>query len=694
MKKLFKRVLSGMLAMAMLFSCMSISIAAEKEPTDETNTGLITVSVTDVELSKSSTEQSASILFYMDKNAQLGAAQTWFSVVEADAPLTLGTGIPGTGLAGAVNDQSMVVSSAGGAYVDYSSEIDGYVICTVPVTIAADAVGTYTVSFTKIELYDADNGDGYEVSAEELTATVRITEAATGDGYSLSVAPDATNPDPVRVDDALKVNIAANKEFNSAELKLTYDSTKVEFNEASSTLNGAKVTNANGTLTLADYGPEQSGYTLAFKALDAGSVKFSVTSAGFGTGTTAETMDLEPVEDLSNANTTIVISPKAYNVTLPEDGSLVGESIVEAGADYTFTYEQATGAYYDYTVSATMDGEPVEVIDNNDGSWTIENVSGDLVITATRTPKSFGVTWSGSGAADMAEKPETATYNTDFVFTLPTDIEAGTELGYTYAVGAVTIGGTTYTGYSKSGTTVTIPGADITGAVTIEILKNEVAANQFAVNIEGPDMTADKTVVNQGDSVTLTLAPEAGYTYTVTVNDTPVELTGNQYVVENVQATVNVVVTKTLNTANAKAEQYVTLDGSIMWLVTISPDGNGGQLAEKVYTYNGSNMYWSSAYNAYCYLVVAETAPTLENVFAIVTAANATSVNYDKDINCTGNVDANDAQLVYNMYSADYAGFTANVTMMKFLKADVNGDRKLDVTDAAAIIDSILNAAN
>jgi len=54
-------------------------------------------------------------------------------------------------------------------------------------------------------------------------------------------------------------------------------------------------------------------------------------------------------------------------------------------------------------------------------------------------------------------------------------------------------------------------------------------------------------------------------------------------------------------------------------------------------------------------------------------------------------VDANDAQLTYNIYNAHYDAFDETVTMEKFLRADVNKDGNVDTTDAAAIINKILN---
>jgi hypothetical protein len=51
----------------------------------------------------------------------------------------------------------------------------------------------------------------------------------------------------------------------------------------------------------------------------------------------------------------------------------------------------------------------------------------------------------------------------------------------------------------------------------------------------------------------------------------------------------------------------------------------------------------------------------------------------------TGKVDVNDAQLVYDMYNGAYSDFT-QVSVEKFLRADVNATKVVDHTDAVAIV--------
>ena len=104
-------------------------------------------------------------------------------------------------------------------------------------------------------------------------------------------------------------------------------------------------------------------------------------------------------------------------------------------------------------------------------------------------------------------------------------------------------------------------------------------------------------------------------------------------------------------------------------------------------------MFWSEKYNAYAYLVISD--KPLADVKAEAetkvaeAAADKTDVTYDFDVNETTMVDVNDAQLVYNMYNAKYASFD-EVAMVRFLKADCNGDKVLNVLDANAVIAEIM----
>lgn len=104
-------------------------------------------------------------------------------------------------------------------------------------------------------------------------------------------------------------------------------------------------------------------------------------------------------------------------------------------------------------------------------------------------------------------------------------------------------------------------------------------------------------------------------------------------------------------------------------------------------------MFWSEKYGAYSYLVVSEkTKAEMETEAAgkiAEASATKTDLAYDFDVNRSGQVDINDAQLTYDMYNAKYEDFDT-VSMHKFLDADVTGDGKLTVEDATAVVNSFI----
>lgn len=89
----------------------------------------------------------------------------------------------------------------------------------------------------------------------------------------------------------------------------------------------------------------------------------------------------------------------------------------------------------------------------------------------------------------------------------------------------------------------------------------------------------------------------------------------------------------------------------------------------------------------YAYLVSTGEALTAETATAQValTAGAAQTIDYSGDVNMSGKVDLNDAQLVYDLYNATYYDFST-VSMGKMLRADVSKDKKIDVSDVTAIV--------
>lgn len=554
---------------------------------------------------------------------------------------------------------------------------------------------------TSVTVIDEDSGD----SAERYTAGLSTTAAN----------------NEVDSEGELTVNVAVGHSsdavFNAGEIKLSYDGTLLtpdtaSLGELKYKIDGDETTNA--VLTVEDFGADKNlnyNYAITFNAakVDADTkTTVTLTSAAFVHKNNASTSDLIKAT-IDPEELEVTIKVPMVNVTLrdQEAGTEKTETI-EKGKDYTFAPNDTN--HYEYTeVSATVNDQKVTVTDNGDGTFTIagDDVTGDIVLTYTKTAKSYNVTVNGEGdaAEEKVTLPQDApTYGVNYVFTMPADKAAGQNAGYTYALASVTINGAAYTGYQVSGKTYTILGTAITGDIVINITKTEVQANTFTVSVDGTG-AGDATVNNVNNLVTsggvasITLNPKEGYTYTVTatmVGGEPVVTENNNtYEVNNVSGNVVFTVTKTLVVDSVAVHEYVKVDEFIIYLVTFTTE-----IEDEVPTYDGNVMFWSDKYEAYCWLVIdttlnAETAKT--KIGAQSPNANVENVNYSMNINNASNViDAADAQMVWNMYNAVYNNFDT-VKMEQFLAADQNATSdnpdswKLNVEDAQVIINAILN---
>lgn len=560
--------------------------------------------------------------------------------------------------------------------------------------------GEYEVQFDLASVA----GEDLEPTSEHsyYTAKIVVTNTSGEDstsGYTATIAGASTNGNPVRVGQTLAVEVGANTAFQATEMTITYDSSLVSFTDPveGDALYGKVVDDNNGTLKIADYGAEKTGkYTLSFVANATGTANFKFTSAGFGTGTSAEDKNL--TEATLPGALTITIEKAQYNVTI--DSTLFnGASTVLDGEAYTFTATDSSNYTYD-NVKATINNTEVTVNGDAANGWSIAAgvIHGDVTITATRNAKTYTFTATGTLEGDSVTTSQTPTYDEDFKFTLPAGKAIdGIKDGYHYQIVSVKVGETTLAAgdysYDASTRTATIPGSKINGNIVVTVESVTDSANTVTITISGENVavqgydTTPVTIVN-GTEITLVLTPEAGYTYSVTIGD------GTEVVLSNDKTTytftpttdVTVNVNKTLTITEATATEYVQLDGYVAWLVQLK----NTKLDGKVYSFNGSEMYWSEQYGAYVTVVIAETAPDVTIGFTIADGTTK-EVAYDMDVNGTGKVDANDAQLAYNIYQTGYSAFTQTVTVDKFLEADVNHDKVVDTKDAAAIVSAILD---
>ena len=102
-------------------------------------------------------------------------------------------------------------------------------------------------------------------------------------------------------------------------------------------------------------------------------------------------------------------------------------------------------------------------------------------------------------------------------------------------------------------------------------------------------------------------------------------------------------------------------------------------------------MYYSEEYGAWCLLIPQSSSLSPSTVRPKITVQTGQMEILDQvlhDVNMTGHVDVNDAQLVYDMYNGKYPDFT-KIDMQRFLNADVVPDKKITVADVAAVVSGI-----
>lgn len=553
---------------------------------------------------------------------------------------------------------------------------------------ANTAAGNYDILINGVTA-DADYGT-VPVLTNATTATATLTiedgsvnppEPVIPEGYSVAASGDAGINVGEDATVALNVTHKDGNAYNAYYFEVSYDTSVLTYKSAD--VQDVVVDEAAGTLKIAGYGANKdsgtAAATLTFTGKAVGAGKVTITKANVDAKANANAQDA-PAANIDEATAAATITVGGYSVTLPEGFS--GAASAAAGTDYTF---KANGDDYGcYDVAATMGGETTTVTNNGDGSFTISNVTGEIVVTAT--PKTYTVTVTGTGAGDVSENAATATYKTDYTFKL-TKAD-----GYNYTV-TVTAGGNTVTATATTEGVYTISGADIKGELIITVEKTAIVIPTTTITITGDTDDVQGGLIltaKNGEDTTFKINKKDGYTYTVKAGDTELTVGADGTVTIPgsllTGAPLTVTVTKTaVNPYSVEVYEYVKLDGQSIWLVVAKSDS--------VLAYGADTMFTSEKYGGYCWLVIsAGNADTVKTeAIAAVKAGSGTAAAavYTGDVNGTGNIDVNDAQLVYNIYNTEYTSFDA-LSRAKFLAADVNGDHTVTVLDAAAVVNTVL----
>lgn len=683
-----KRTLSILLTIAMIISLIPAVFAADV-PTMSTTVDKTEVQPGDTITLTLSIDKTITNLnnwewaIYFDKTAY----------VKTSGELEPGC-MSGTGTTGAVGDNVDILGKN-------AIRVSGLSTTGDPVTLNAGKIATVTFTATenitaenaRIEVktealpdYDTLKDNDVKLTGNIIDVTVKSSEAK---GYTVSMGADKQVASGQIVEIPVTIgNNDGKNAYNAYDMTFSFDPTILTLNMEATSIEGYRVIPGSGTVRIVRYGKAAElgdALTLNFTAAGQGQSAVKVTAAYVDTNTNAIELDA-PAAIVLNGTTTITVN--GYTVTLPDDFTRTDAtgSVIAAGGTLTF---KPADPNYDYTVTVTVgNGEATTVSPDEGGIYTVPNVNGNVVVTSTKTPKTFTV-----AQGDDTTGAATATYQTDYTFMLtPAD-------GYVYKM-AVTIGGKAYTGFKAQvnddgTTTYTIPGADVTGNIVINSNKQVKPLETYKVTFAGTgagDATG-KSTVQEKANYTFTVAKQKNFEYTITAtmggkNVAITEGADNTYTIANVTGDLVITIEKKSTlTMEVAVSEYVQMDNKTVFLVTVTGTPEEG----KAFAYGDNVMYKTTAYgeNVYSWLVIVDKneAFTVATAEANITQASATAeeVKQSYGVNETGVVDINDAQLTYDIYSGKYTDFE-KVSVRKFLRADVNFDKAVNSTDAVAVV--------
>lgn len=560
-----------------------------------------------------------------------------------------------------------------------------------------------------------DWDDNYSV---EVTGSP--VEKPTATGYTVSMGADQQLVSGQKV--RIPVTVASSEKkitgFNAYDMTFTYDPAALTLNTKAGDAANLTVEDNNGSVRVRRYGATQAlGEALAldFTAKATATSTVKLTNAKFDLDANSINFDA-PDAAISDADT--VVNANNFTVTLPDAFTSDETRLVPNGGSFTF---KPVDSHYTYTFTVKMGDTVTEglTFGAND-TYTIEKISGNVEVTCTgKTPKQYDVKYKidEDVEQDVTKGPETVTYLNDYSFVVTP------RAGYSYRVIYNVDNGDPFvhtviavpTANDDGTLTYTIPGKEIVGGVEIWIDANTESGIPVVFTGNGVEDAASGNASSMGKNMPyyFTLNQRESCDYTVTAYYQPLStptaskrpatvrsLGNGKYVVEAVNYNdylyvyahswnLVVKVEKVSHSAEeVTVSKYLELNDKTMMLVTVKGTPEGGS----AFTYDGNTMYKVEGYGTdrYAWLVIVHKGQTLTQEeaaakVAISAADNVVTITQGFDVNMTGKVDVNDAQLVYDMYNGTYSDFT-KVSVEKFLRADVNATKVVDHTDAVAIV--------
>lgn len=537
------------------------------------------------------------------------------------------------------------------------------------------------------------------VRAKQFSAVCDVTvKDAPNAGYVLEMPA----LEPFYMDEFIQVSPVISNDsesrFDAIHMVLTYDPAALMLNTSeipNMTLSG----DVPGTVEILGYGQnknlDQPPFTLKFIPLKPAESNITVVTAR------VDKADNAILDDTAKASVTkdkTTINVLGYSVVLPQ--GFTGDSVVIPGVNYTF---EALNKNYNYTfANSTMGGAEVTVTETEDGKFLVKEVTGKLVLREQKTGKCHNVEFKGNASGDLRGNG-VAQYDVDY------SLKLQKTPGYSYSV-SITVGGKPIR-YDSTEDTITIPGESITADVVITADKREIRPDEpepiyYSVTFEGSGAGAAEgsTTAAAGGSYSFSLNRQENFRYSVsyTMGDEEPQVlkpVNNVYTINRVIGNVTITVEQETDTGRftVNVYDYARLaNGNALYLVLAQGDIDD----TKTFYYDNVPMYYRESYEGWCILTESDEKLEQYEAKSKVTLADGAPLLLDSlpgDLNMTGVVNINDAQFAYDIYNALYnigdsedalaADDPDNtalvIDMERFLNADVNGDKRVKVSDAA-----------
>lgn len=548
------------------------------------------------------------------------------------------------------------------------------------------------------------------------------TARPTATGYTVSMATDRTFAVGETV--SIPVTVASSEKkitgFNAYDMTFTYDPAALTLNTTSNAEANLTVEDNNGTVRVRRYGetaPLGEALTLDFTAKKGATSTVTLTGAKFDLDANSINFDA-PAATISDADT--VVNANNFTVTLPDAFTSDAETrLVPAGGSFTF---KPVDSHYTYTFTVKM-GDTVKdgLTFGADDAYTVSGVNGNVKVTVTsKTPKKYDVTYRYlvnfkdlEVPEEILKGPAKATYNEDYSFSIRPRNDTSYRVEAIWGMSSDTERTLRGTANPDGTITYTLDKYFVKQDFTIRIMATPDNKYNVVFNGNGAEDVdpGAPSSVGANNPYYFKLNKRENCDYTVTAVFKPNRYTGSQnidgivtetspgqYMITTVNGvgggdatswTLEITITKVSHNAEeVDVTTYLNLDGKTMMLVTVKGTPENGS----AFTYDGNTMYKVEGYGTdwYAWLVILEKDQTLTKEdaaakVAVSAADNVVTIANGYDVNMTGVVDINDAQLVYDIYNGTYGDF-GKVSMEKFLRADVNASKNVDSADAVAIV--------